>query len=93
MMSDDEAGKEDEGNESTDASPDDDGSKEEEGEGEMLGHSIKPSHSFYLRDWSEDDDDDVESPAALEATVLHVAAVAAAGGRVPLVVTLPDTLV
>jgi hypothetical protein len=81
-MLDDEVDDEDEGDESTDVSSDDDRSEEEEGEGETLGHLSKSSHSFSLRDWSEDDDDDdVELPAALEATTLHVAATAAAGGR------------
>jgi hypothetical protein len=53
--------------------PGDDVSEELEEEGETLGHSSKSLHPTSLRDWSENDDDELEPPAALGATALHVA--------------------
>jgi hypothetical protein len=73
------------------AVPEDDGSEEMEGEGETLGHSSKSFHPSSLRDWFEDDDYEQEPFAALDATTIHVAAAAAARGRIPPVVVLPDS--
>jgi hypothetical protein len=73
--------------------PDNDESEELKGEVETLGHSSKFFCPSSLRDWFEDDDDEQEPPAALGETSLHVAAMAAVGGRIPPVVVLPDSLV
>jgi hypothetical protein len=49
-------------------------------------------HHSSLRDWSEDDDDDeLEPSAALGATALHVAATAAAIGKISLIVDVLDS--
>jgi hypothetical protein len=70
---------------------DDDESEELEGEVETLGHSSKFFRPSSLRDWSEDNDDEQEPPAALGATSLHVATTAAVGGRIPPVIVFRDS--
>jgi hypothetical protein len=73
------------------ATHDDDGSKELEGQGESLSHSSKSPRPSSLRDWSEDDDEELEPSATLGATALHVAAAATAGGKISSVVEVPDS--
>jgi hypothetical protein len=73
------------------ATHDDDEGEELEEQGESLSHSSKSPCPSSLRDWSEDDDDELELPAALGAIALHVAAAAAAGGKISPVVEVPDT--
>jgi hypothetical protein len=51
----------------------------------------KSPRSSSLRDWF-DANDELGSSAVLGATALHVAAEAAAGGTIPPVVMLPDSL-
>jgi hypothetical protein len=68
---------------------DDDGSEELEEQGESLSHSSKSPCPSSLKDWSKDDDDELELAAALRATTLHVAA---AGGKISPVVDAPDSL-
>jgi hypothetical protein len=59
--------------------------------GEPLSHSSKfPSPSF-LRDWSENDDDETGSVATPGGAALHVAAAAAAGAQTPPIVDLPES--
>jgi hypothetical protein len=70
----------------------DDGSEELEDQGESLSHSSKSPGPSSLRDWSEDDDDELGPSAALGATALHVAAVATAGGKISLIVEVSDSL-
>jgi hypothetical protein len=70
--------------------PGNNGSEELEGEGETLGHSSKSLRPTSLRDWFEDDDE-LEPSTVLGATTLHMAAVAAVGGSIPLVVVLLDS--
>jgi hypothetical protein len=96
MQSDDEVVWDDDDNDDDDgsntasegsgATHDDDGSEELEEEGESLSHSSKSPCPSSLRDWSEDDDDELEPLAALGATTLHVVAAATAGGKISPVV-------
>jgi hypothetical protein len=64
----------------------DDGSEELEDPGEPISYSSKSPGPSSLRDWSEDDDDELGPTAALGATALHVAAAAIAGAKVVLIV-------
>jgi hypothetical protein len=73
------------------ATYDNDGSEELEELGESLSHSSKSLSPTSLRDWSKDDDDEPEPSAALGATDLHVAAAAAARGKISPVVDVPDS--
>jgi hypothetical protein len=73
------------------ATHDDDGSEELEEQGESLSHSSKSPCPSSLRDWSKDDNDELEPPAALGVTTLHVAAVDAAEGKISPVVEVPDS--
>jgi hypothetical protein len=69
------------------------GDEESEGleeQSESLSHSSKSPCPSSLTDWSEDDDD-LGPSAALGATALHVAAVAAAGGKISPIVDVPDS--
>jgi hypothetical protein len=68
-----------------------DGSVELEDSGEPLSHSSKSPGPSSLRDWSEDDDDELEPIAALGATALHVAAAAAAVANAGPIVEVPDS--
>jgi hypothetical protein len=70
------------------ATYEDDGSEELEEQGESLSHSSKSPCPASLRDWSEDDDDELVPSAALEATTLHVAA---ARGKISPIVDVPDS--
>jgi hypothetical protein len=77
--------------ESSSATHGNEGSEELVDSGEPLSHSSKfPSPSF-LRDWSEDDDDEIGSVATLGGAALHVAAAAAAGAQTPSIVDLPES--
>jgi hypothetical protein len=69
----------------------DDGSEELEDPGEPLSHSSKSPCPSFLRDWSEDDDDEPEPTVALGATTLHVATAAAAGAKAGPIVEVPDS--
>jgi hypothetical protein len=69
----------------------DDGSEELEDPGEPLSHSSKSPGPSSLRDWSEDDDNELGPAAALGATALHVATAAIAGAKVAPIVDLPDS--
>jgi hypothetical protein len=73
------------------ATHDDDRSEELEEQGESLSHSSMSPCPSSLRDWSEHDDDELEPSAALGAIALHVAATAATGGKISLVVDVPDS--
>jgi hypothetical protein len=73
------------------ATYDDNESGELEEQGESLSHSSKSPCPSSLRDWSEDDDE-LEPSAAHGAIALHVAAVAAAGGKISPIVDVPDSL-
>jgi hypothetical protein len=73
------------------ATHDNDGSEVLEEQGESLSHSSKSPCPSSLRDWSEHDDDELEPSAALGAIALHVAATAATGGKISLVVDVPDS--
>jgi hypothetical protein len=66
----------------------DDGSEELEDLGEPLSHSSKFLGPSSLRDWSEDDDDELGSATALGGVALHVATAAAAGAQAISVVDL-----
>jgi hypothetical protein len=78
--------------ESSSATHGNEGSEELVDSGEPLSHSSKfPGHSF-LRDWSEDDDDETGSVATPVGAALHVAAAAAAGAQASLTMDLPETL-
>jgi hypothetical protein len=92
----DEAGKEgDAGSqaavESSSATHGDEGSEELADSGEALSHFSKFPCSSFLRDWSEDDDDDTGSVATLGGAALHVATAATAGAQVPPTVDLPES--
>jgi hypothetical protein len=69
----------------------------DEGNDELVdsGEPLSPSSKFpgpsLLRDWSEDDDDDVGSAATLGGVALHVATAAAAGAQVPPTVDLSES--
>jgi hypothetical protein len=77
--------------ESSSATHGDEGSDELIDSGEPLSHSSKFPGPSLLRDWSEDDDDEIGSAASLGAVALHVAAAAAAGAQVPPTVDLPES--
>jgi hypothetical protein len=72
------------------ATHDDDRSEELEEQGESLSHSSKSPCPSSLRDWSKDDDE-LELSAALRATTLYVATTAATGGKISLVMDVPDS--
>jgi hypothetical protein len=67
----------------------DDRSEELEDSGEPLSHSSKFPGLSFVRDWSEDDDDEPGSATAIGGVALHVATEAAAGAQAILVVDLP----
>jgi hypothetical protein len=77
--------------ESSSATHGDEGSEELADSGEPLSHSSKFPCPSFLRDWSEDDDDDIGSVATLRGAALHVAAAATAGAQVPPTVDLPES--
>jgi hypothetical protein len=68
------------------------GSEELVDSGEPLSHSSKFPGPSSLRDWSEDDDDEIGSVAAPGVAALHVAAAAAAGAEASPIVDLPESL-
>jgi hypothetical protein len=68
-----------------------DGSEELEDPGESLSHSSKSPGPSSLRDWSEDDDNELGPAAKLGVTALHVAAAATAGAQAAPIVDLPDS--
>jgi hypothetical protein len=78
--------------ESSSATHGDDGSEGLIDSGEPLSHSSKFPGPSLLRDWSEDDDDEIGSATTLGGVALHVAAAAAAGARAPPIVDLPESL-
>jgi hypothetical protein len=73
------------------ATHDEDGSEELEEQGESLSHSSKSPCPSSLREWSEDDDDELDPSATLGAITLHVATAAATGGKISSVVDVPDS--
>jgi hypothetical protein len=77
--------------ESSSATHGDEGNEELVDSGEPLSHSSKFPCPSFLRDWSEDDDDETGSVATLGGAALHVAAATAAGAQVPLTVDLPES--
>jgi hypothetical protein len=77
--------------ESSSATHGDKGSEELIDSGEPLSHYSKFPCPSFLRDWSEDDDDEIGSAATLGGTALHVAAAAAAGAQAPPTVDLPKS--
>jgi hypothetical protein len=77
--------------ESSSATHGDEGSEELVDSGEPLSHSSKFPCPSFLRDWSEDDDDETGSVATLGGAALHVATAAAAGAQVPPIVDLPES--
>jgi hypothetical protein len=77
--------------ESSSATHGDKGSEELVDLGEPLSHSSKFPGPSFLRDWSEDDDDETGSVATLGGAALHVAAAAAAGAQAPSTMDLPES--
>jgi hypothetical protein len=77
--------------ESSSATHGDKGSEELIDSGEPLSHSSKFPGPSVLRDWSEDDDDEIGLAATLGGVTLHVAAAAAAGAQAPPTVDLPES--
>jgi hypothetical protein len=73
------------------ATHDDNGSEELEGQGESLSHSSKSPRPSSLRDWFKYDDDELEPSVALGATALQVATAAVTGGKISMVVEVPDS--
>jgi hypothetical protein len=67
------------------------GSEELIDSGEPLSHSSMFLGPSFLRDWSEDDDDETGSVATPGGAALHVAAAAAVGAQIPPIVDLPDS--
>jgi hypothetical protein len=78
--------------ESSSATHGDEGSEELIDSGEPLSHSSKFPCPSFLRDWSEDDDDETGSVATLGGAALHVAIPAAAGAQTLPIVDLPESL-
>jgi hypothetical protein len=68
-----------------------DGSEELKDSGEPLSYSSKFPGPSSLRDWSEDDDDELGPVVTLGGTALHVAATAAAGAQAIPIVDLPES--
>jgi hypothetical protein len=77
--------------ESSSATHGDEESEELIDSGEPLSHSSKFPGPSFLRDWSEDDDDETGSVATLGGAALHVAAAATAGAQAPPTVDLPES--
>jgi hypothetical protein len=77
--------------ESSSATQGDEGNNELADSGEPLDHSGKLPSPSFLRDWSEDDDDDAGSTATLGVVALHVAIAAAAGAQVPPTVDVTES--
>jgi hypothetical protein len=69
----------------------DEGSEELVDSGEPRSHSSKFPCPSFLRDWSEDDDDETGSVATLGGVALHVAAAATAEAQAPPTVDLPES--
>jgi hypothetical protein len=78
--------------ESSSATHGNEGNEELVDSGELLSHSSKFPGPSFLRDWSEDDDDETGSVATLGGAALHVAATAATRAQAPLIVDLPGSL-
>jgi hypothetical protein len=77
--------------ESSSATHGDEGSEELVDSGEPLSHSSKFPGPSFLRDWSEDDDDETGLVATLGGAALHVATAATAGAQAPPTVDLPES--
>jgi hypothetical protein len=77
--------------ESSSATHGDKGSEELVDLGEPLSHSSKFPGPSFLRDWSEDDDDETGLVATHRGATLHVATVAATGAQAPPIVDLPES--
>jgi hypothetical protein len=77
--------------ESSSATHGDEGSEEPIDSGEPPSPSSKFPGPSLLRDWFEDDDDEIGSAATLRGVALHVAAAGAAGVQAPPTVDLPES--
>jgi hypothetical protein len=77
--------------ESSSATHGNEGSEELVDSGEPLSHSSKFPGPSFLRDWSEDDDDETGLVATHRGATLHVATVAATGAQAPPIVDLPES--
>jgi hypothetical protein len=75
--------------ESSSATHGNEGSEDIVDSGEPLSHSSKFPGPSSLRDWSEDDDDEIGSAIGLGGAALHVAVAAAAGAQAAPIVDLP----
>jgi hypothetical protein len=78
--------------ESSSATHGNEGSEELVDSSEPLSHSSKFPGPSFLRDWSEDDDDETRPVATHGGATLQVAAAAAAGAQAPPIVDLPESL-